>query len=162
MKVLAFLDARLEEIIVVAALFSMFVILSMQIFMRYVMQNSLTWSEELARYIFILFVNVGISFGIKTKRHIRVEAFTSKLPQKAQVVVRIFSDVAFLVFALVVIYYGFITSSRIFTFNQISPALRLPMGFVYITLPISYIMVAIRLLQNIAGPLRDLIQGDKT
>ena len=156
MKIIRFLDTRSEEIVVVVALALMFVIISIQVFMRYVMQSSLSWSEELARYLFVLFVNVGISFGVKTKKHIRVELFSMWLPQKGKTVIRVLADIIFLAFAVVIIYYGFITATMIFMFNQTSPALGLPMGLVYVTLPVSYILVLIRLIQNIAEPLRNL------
>ena len=162
MKVIKLLDARLEEIIVVGTLVLMSAIIGVQVFMRYVMQNSLSWSEELSRYLFVLFVNIGISFCVKTKKHIRVEVFTMWLPQRTQAVIRITADIIFLAFALVIIYYGFITASKIFTLNQTSPALGIPMGFIYVTLPLSYIMVMIRLVQNIAEAVRNfkLSQGE--
>ena len=157
--VMKFLDNRMEEVIVTVSLAIMFILVSVQIFMRYVMQNSLSWSEELARYLFILFVNVGISFGVKTKTHIRVEVFSASVGQKAKVVIQVLSDIIFLAFAVVVVYYGSITAMKIFTLNQESPALGLPMGLIYATLPVSYIAVGVRLIQNIVEPFRTLKHG---
>jgi TRAP-type C4-dicarboxylate transport system permease small subunit len=139
----------------------MSITICVQVFMRYVMQNSLFWSEELARYLFVLFVNVGISYGVKTKKHIRVEVFSMCLPAKAQVMIRIIADTIFLLFAIVIIYYGFKASAKIFSLHQTSPALGLQMGIVYITLPVSYVMVFIRLVQNIVETVRGLKIADK-
>jgi TRAP-type C4-dicarboxylate transport system permease small subunit len=155
-KALKFLNARVEEACVVFSLACMSVIIFLQVFMRYVMQNSLSWSEELARYLFILLVNMGISYGVKMKKHICVEVFTSWLPAKTKAIIRILSDVVFLVFAVVIVYYGLETAGTIFVLNQTSPALEIQMGIIYALLPISYAMVLIRLVQNIVEAIRNL------
>lgn len=155
MKVLKFIDAHIEEACVVFSLAFMSGLIALQVFMRYVVQNSLSWSEELARYIFVLLVNMGISYGVKMKKHIRVEIFTSWLPEKPKMLILILSDIVFLVFALIIVYYGFETAGEIFILNQTSPALEIQMGLIYALLPLSYIMVFIRLVQNIAETLRN-------
>lgn len=149
MKILRFLDQHVEEIIVVAALAVMSAVIGAQVFMRYVMHNSLSWSEELARYVFILMVYVGISYGVKRRKHICVEAFTMWMPRRAQIVIEIISDLIFMVFAVVVMYYGYKTANKIFTLGQRSPALGLQMGIVYMALPFSYALALIRLVQNV-------------
>ena len=52
-KVLHWIDEYLEETLLVAALAAMAVIMGIQVFSRYVLGASLSWSEELTRYIFI-------------------------------------------------------------------------------------------------------------
>ena len=50
--------------------------------MRYVVGASLSWSEELARYVFIWLVYIGISYAVQMKAHVKVEAaivFSSKI-----------------------------------------------------------------------------------
>ena len=65
MKVLKWLDEYAEISICVALLSAMTLILAVQVFMRYVMGASLSWSEELARYLFIWLIYLGISFGAR-------------------------------------------------------------------------------------------------
>ncbi|MCD8349029.1 MAG: TRAP transporter small permease [Planctomycetaceae bacterium] len=156
MKVLQFLNKRIEEIIIVACLGVMTISIGLQVFMRYVVQASLSWSEELARYLFIFFVYAGISYGVKMKRHVRVEAFTMWLSPRKQAIIKLVSDILFLAFALFIIYYGFVTAGRIFRLNQTSPALEIRMGYVYGTLPFCFILVAIRLLQNLYHSVKEL------
>jgi TRAP-type C4-dicarboxylate transport system permease small subunit len=160
-KVLSFLDRRVEEIIIVLCLGVMTLSIGLQVFMRYVMQSSLSWSEELARYLFVFFVYAGISYGAKMKRHIKVEAFTMWLPGRIQAAIRMISDLLFLLFAVFIVYYGFVTSGRIFRLNQVSPALELRMGYVYGTLPFCFILVGIRLVQSLRDSVAALIRGDK-
>lgn len=156
MKILRFLDKRIEEIIIVSCLGVMTLSIGLQVFMRYVMQNSLSWSEELARFLFIFFISAGISYGVKMKRHIKVEAFVMWMPEKGLAIMRIVSDLFFLAFALFVIWFGSITAWRILDLHQVSPALDIPMGLVSATLPFCYCLTTIRLLQNLHASIKEL------
>ena len=53
-KILCGLDEYLEEVLLVILLAAMAVIMGVQVFCRYALSMSLTWSEELTRYLFIL------------------------------------------------------------------------------------------------------------
>ena len=55
MKILKLIDEYLEMSICVVLMIAIAVILGLQVFMRYVMQDSLSWSEELSRYMFRCF-----------------------------------------------------------------------------------------------------------
>lgn len=52
-KILHWLDENLEEFILVIFLIAMTLIMGIQVFCRYVLGMSLSWSEELTRYLFI-------------------------------------------------------------------------------------------------------------
>ena len=58
MKVIKFLDRRLEEVILVLLLSCIVVIMLCQIVCRYVLNDSLSWSEEFCRYCYIWFMFV--------------------------------------------------------------------------------------------------------
>ena len=53
MKALRFLDENIEKMLCVIALALMSAVIVAQVFCRYVLNSSLSWSEELARYLFI-------------------------------------------------------------------------------------------------------------
>lgn len=52
-KILHWLDENLEEFIIILCLIAMTLIMGIQVFCRYVLGMSLSWSEELTRYLFI-------------------------------------------------------------------------------------------------------------
>lgn len=52
-KAIHWLDANLEEFLLVILLVAMTFIMGIQVFCRYALGMSLSWSEELTRYIFI-------------------------------------------------------------------------------------------------------------
>ena len=52
-KILHWLDENLEEFLLVFFLIAMTLIMGIQVFCRYVLGQSLSWSEEITRYLFI-------------------------------------------------------------------------------------------------------------
>ena len=54
MKILKLLDEKLEEVFLVIILIAAVVIVAMQVVTRYVFKIPLPWSEEIARYLFLL------------------------------------------------------------------------------------------------------------
>jgi TRAP-type C4-dicarboxylate transport system permease small subunit len=147
-KLIKALDNHIEEYLSVILLAAMSVIIFAQVIGRYVFQNSLSWSEESARYIFIWLTYLAISYGVKMEAHIRVDAVLVLMPKVAQKVVRIISNVLFLAFSVLVVYFGILVSDRIMDSHQLSPAIGLPMGFVYSAIPFGFILTTIRLVQN--------------
>lgn len=65
MKILKWLDNYLELTVSVFLMSLMTVLIFLQVIMRYVMHNSLSWSEELARYTFVWLIYIAISYGSK-------------------------------------------------------------------------------------------------
>lgn len=146
---LKFLDKHLEESLLVVLLSVMSLLIGAQVFMRYVMQDSLTWSEELARYCFIWATYLGVSCAVKHKAHICVEALTGKLPVVARHYANILSHLLFIVFAVMVLKEGYALTAKVFGFGQKSSAMGLPMGYVYLAPTVGFGLVIIRLLQSI-------------
>lgn len=64
-KILHWLDENLEEFILVIFLIAMTLIMGIQIFCRYVLGMSLSWSEELTRYLFIWCGFLSVSYCSK-------------------------------------------------------------------------------------------------
>ena len=68
---------NLEEYFVVATMALMTLLVFVQVIMRYVFSSSLSWSEELARFIFLWVSWVGASYAVKERAHFRVEMFAN-------------------------------------------------------------------------------------
>ena len=63
-KILSLIEEKLEEYFLVISMIAMVVIIFLQVVMRYVFNNSLTWSEEIARYIFLWQIWIGVSYAV--------------------------------------------------------------------------------------------------
>jgi len=153
------IDDHFEEVILVFLMSSMSLLIIAQIFMRYVMNSSLTWSEELARYMFVWLTYIGVAYGVKKNSHVCVEAIVAIFPFKIKLLTYLIAQFLFLLFSCLMIYEGMVLSIKILSFGQLSPALGIPMGYVYLAPAFGFVVVFIRLFQNIFTESKRYISG---
>ena len=96
------LDLPIEDWLGVAALLAAFVVMATQIFLRYVLNDSLIWSEEAARYLLIAIAFLGCATGIRKRCHIRIDIIDLVLPPVARRALGIAIDL------LVLFYLGYV------------------------------------------------------
>ena len=158
MKVLKWLDANLEKYCCVVLMSIMTIIVFIQVIARYVFQNSLSWSEELARYIFIWLVYLGISYGCQMRKHIKIDAALYLFPKKLRKYVVILGDVLFLAFAIYIAYTGFVYSVNQ---TRVSSAMGIPFKYVYISTFVGFTLAAFREIQTIIYRIRCIKNGEE-
>ena len=107
---------------------------SAQVFFRYVVDYSLFWSEELMRYLFVWLVMLGIGVGVRHKVHVAVDALNHVLNAKCQRWADIFICLLGLTLFVVLTWLGYQLAMKYM--HQLSPAIRLPMGVVYLSIPL--------------------------
>ena len=149
MKVLRFLDDNLEKMICTVTLALMSAIIVAQVFFRNVLNNSLSWSEELARYLFIWTIYIGISYGVKMDKHVAVDAVYSYMPKGVKKYYAMIAYALFLLFAVAIVYYGVTVVGMQISSGQVSPAMGLPMQYVYVAPVVGMVLTVIRLVQKI-------------
>ena len=142
MKIFSIIN-KLEEGFIMVTFAVMAVVLTLQIFMRYVVNTPLIWSEELARYLFVWATFVGASYGVRTKIHISMELLYVRLPRKIKLAVTLITTtVSILVFAYL-IPYGIDTVKTQWYIE--SSAMQIPMSFVFAAVPFGCFIVCLRL-----------------
>lgn len=147
-------DEHFEEAVIVLLMALMSVLIGLQIFMRYVMGASLSWSEELARYFFIWATYLGIAYAVRKDAHIRVTMLTDIMPARGRLVMRILGHLIFGAFAAYVMYQGWMMVEKTFRFGQKSASLGIPMGIVYLAPLTGFGLAVGRLIQQIVLDLR--------
>jgi len=105
-----------------------------QVVMRYFFNNAPSWSEELVRFLFIWCSFVAAAIGIKEHIHIGVDVFVNLLPKKLIPLIDILVNFAIIVFSTYMIYFGW--GVTVMTHGQPSPAMGLPMSWVYVSVPV--------------------------
>ena len=98
MKLLKKLDRNLERYLLFVLLAGMTLILGIQIFFRFVLNNSLTWSEELARFMFIWSTFLSIGFCLKENISLKIDTFVTLFPQKIQKLILLIGDILMFAF----------------------------------------------------------------
>lgn len=153
MKIINWLDKHLEEYILIALSILTVIIVFTQVFMRYVLGESLTWSEEVARYLFIWMIYVGVSYGVQKEKHLGVDAFPMLFEKKGRIIIDMIASFSFFVFAVVMTYYGFDIVLKV---TRESAALELPLEWVYAAPVVGMILTSIRLIQKLIYLVKEL------
>mgnify|MGYP001259564577 CR=1 FL=1 len=128
------------------------VVMLMQVVSRYVFNYSFIWSDEFTRYTFIWMVLLASGVAIRRKVHLGFDLFVAKLPKKLQVIVNIVNDLLIAVF-LVFFFFKSIELLRSAGMTP-SPSMHIPMGVVYIILPLSALVMLIYLLESLYRTIR--------
>ncbi len=138
-----------EEVVGVALLAYMLLILTYQVILRFVFNNSNSWSEETARYLFVWFVYVTASLAIMRNAHIRIDAFLGMYPKSIVRSVVVIGYLLFFGYCLAVTYYSWDFTMQIKTAGQVSMGLGTPMYLVYLALPVCHVLMALRIIQRL-------------
>ncbi|MFG6175615.1 TRAP transporter small permease [Halomonas sp. THAF12] len=142
-----FLD-NLESIICQLLLVSFVILLFAQIVLRNLFSYSLPWGDELATYAFVWFAYLGAVYATKMSAHNRVTFQFKFLPRWVENFCAVLTDIIWIGFNAVFIYLSYD-----FVFNKMnvfwkSQTLGVPMKYFYLILPIAFVAMTLRILQN--------------
>jgi TRAP-type C4-dicarboxylate transport system permease small subunit len=113
-----------------------------QIFTRFILQDSSSYTEELARFLLIWIGVLGASYAVRTKVHLGIDVLTQRMAENKKRKAEITVNVFIFLFALIIMVVGGIHLVQItFSLNQISAAMGIKMGYIYLVLPISGILI---------------------
>jgi len=147
MKVLKWVDDHLEEYLLIITYTAMLLIATAQVFFRYVVNYSISWSQDLLTYMLIWSVFIGISLAVKKRKHIKVEIAYVFLPLKAQFYLKVISNLIFMIFCAIITYFSMIKVYKlIFILPQISESTGLSMWMIQIAVPFGFLLSIYRLI----------------
>ena len=123
------------------------VLCTMQVLFRFILNWSLSWTEELSRYVFIALVYSGGCMAVLQRKHVRVELIDNVLPKDQ----KYWYDMAVNLICGVVT--GLIAWNSVevvqnaFYTQQVSSALYFPMGYIYLVIPVAFVALTLRFVQ---------------
>ena len=132
----------LEEYFCYLLLVVLVVTTSLQVFTRYVLNAPLSWTEELARILFIWITFIGAAVIAKRSGHISIDFVTNLLPPGARRWVLVVANAASVAILLLLGVKG-VALLRI-TGISASPALGIPWAYVYAAFPVGMFLMAAR------------------
>lgn len=149
---------KFEEYLLCGSLVLTTLIVFLQVIMRRIFNNSLTWSEELTRYIFIWQIWLGVSIAQRNKQHIKVELFTSIVKnEKVVAIVDILATLILIAFNIFLVIYGSELVSQMITRGNLSGAMRMPMWIVYLAVPVSAFVLCLRLIGQVVEDIKKMM-----
>lgn len=143
---------KVLKALVVLSIGLMLFIVFMQVITRYVFNYTPSFSEELSRYLFVWVVFLSLPLVARAGGHMAIETLTSRISGVKLKVCRILADIFTLFFLGIMTVCG-ARMVQIADF-QTSPAMVIPMSWVYIVIPVGCAIMFINVLQHFIDVLR--------
>ncbi len=141
-KILTLFEEWVLFVTVVVALVSLFA----NVVLRYGFNYSLAWSEELVRDVIIFTTFIGCSAAIKKRSMIKIDALVQLVP-KLKIPLEYFSNLMTLLFAGILVYYGWKMAALQHMTQQKTIIMKIPLVYLYAILPLTGTMMLIRTIQ---------------
>lgn len=136
-----------EDWIAVAVFWGLAFIIFLQFFTRYVLNDSLAWTEEIARYALMWVVFIGAAMVTRRNSHIAVELLSNLMPpSSARAALLAFIDVVKLGFLGLLAYFSVMIVERMH--YQRMTVFDLPMSLVYGGIAVGCFMMLARQVHN--------------
>lgn len=122
------------------------IVVGVNVFFRYILNNTLYWATELSIFLFIWIVFIGAAVAYSRNSHISVTLFLDKLNPKNKKIIDIINSLILISFLVFLTKTGY--SVAVSNINSLSEAMKISYGLVYSVVPIS---CALMLLHTIAS-----------
>lgn len=149
MGLLKWLDQRFEETAMMVMLAILSAIMGYSVVMRYVFNDSLSWAEEICRYLFVWSAFLSASLCLKRRSSIKIDMLLLALPPNMQRFMILVGDLVMLAFFSYMLYGAWGVTTGMYESGQTSPAIELPMYYVYVATIVGFGLCIVRLLQRI-------------
>ncbi|MBQ7456557.1 MAG: TRAP transporter small permease [Desulfovibrio sp.] len=159
---IAFFEKLLKWLVIVLNGLMLLLVFA-QVITRYCFGFTPSFGEELARYLFVWVVFLSLPLVAKTGGHMCIETITSRVSGMTLKVLTVCADIFSLAFLTVMVVCGLQMVER--TSFQTSPAMMLPMSYVYAVIPfgcaVMWLYVAKNLVTVLKRPASTLGKGEK-
>jgi len=147
-RILKFIDDRFEEVIGTAVLGVVVTLVFLGVVLRLVFTSGLPWQEELSRFGFVFVCYLGASYGMKSDDHIRITFVADALPPGVRKVLRVLTDIVWIGFNVFVVIVSIDYYMRQRDFLGLSGILKIPLHYVFLTIPVGFALLTLRLIQQ--------------
>lgn len=154
----------IEKTVMSIGIIATSLIITYNIILRYIFDSGIVWAEEATRYIIIYIVMIGSSYAIAKEEHISVTLLNQTSIKWISHVMYVFQNLVSLVFTVLFSYYGIQLLQMLMSTNQLTPALQIPIWWIYAAMPIGMTMMSIRYVLKLANWIltRQLPENDTT
>jgi TRAP-type C4-dicarboxylate transport system permease small subunit len=156
LNILKKLERHFEEVICAICLGLMASCIMLQVLLRILFDDAVPWAEEVAVYSMVFAVYLGASLGVRERAHIRVLVFVNLLPEQLKKVILIIADLVWFAFIVLMIVQSVTYMELLFETTFISPGLGVEQRWFQLVVPLSLVMVSLRLIQQYCCPPKDV------
>lgn len=148
MKILKWLNKNFEEVVMVAILVMMTVIMGVQVCARYLFNYSLSWTEELTRYLFVWAGFLSVSYCTVKCISIKIEQLVAKLSPRKKAFVKMINHTFEFIFFGYMIPFAWSYLQTSIASGQTSAAMQMPMYVVQAAPFVCFLIVEFRVGQR--------------
>ncbi len=116
------------------------------IFCRYALNDSLSWSEELLKFLVVWFCLLSATFISLRREHVRIVIFKQMLPRATEKMMDYL--VSFLMFAIGIMMFYIGIRLSLWAGVRKTPALRIPFFYLYSSIYVAFGIIALYELRN--------------
>ncbi len=114
-------------------------IIVVQVFSRYVLNDSPVWAEQAALLLMIWYVFIAAAAGVREGFHIRIAVIAESLPEGLQRWVRLLTHLLVLLFGIAMAVFGAQLAAA--TWEHVIPTLGLSRGLAYVPISVSGVLI---------------------
>ncbi|OUN00186.1 MAG: hypothetical protein BAA02_05460 [Paenibacillaceae bacterium ZCTH02-B3] len=151
------IGAKIQSLTAVAMLVVIITVVSVNILLRYAFNNPISWTEELALFLFVWIVFLGASVASARKRHVLVDLLLNRLPLKVRHVLQALISIMIIVFLLYVIFGGLKVLEV--TMGQYSTALGIEKNWYYLPVVLSSVYMILVYLHDLLASVASIVTG---
>jgi len=118
--------AKVLNTIAAGFLAAMMVLTGVDVFLRYIFNRPVTGSYEMTEFMMPIVIAFGLAYCALEKGHVSVQLVTSRLPERAQVVMHIFANLVFLAVFILITWQTLLRAKGMFDTGQTSIVLYIP------------------------------------
>lgn len=160
-KAIHWLEEYLEEFLMVIFLMAMTLIMGIQVFSRYILGASLSWTEEITRYLFIWSAFLSVSLCTKKCISIKIDQFIKLFPKRGKSLWKVLNLAVEFIFFVYLIPYAYLYLKTTVESGQTSPACGIPMYYVQAAPLVSFVLTALRIAQRWFGEWKIVLGREK-
>jgi TRAP-type C4-dicarboxylate transport system permease small subunit len=144
--------ARAVDLMAIATFSGMFACVLGQVGFRYFLGDPLTWSDELARYLFVWCAFLGWIIAARRRSHLAIGSLPERASPRVRALLALLAAAAALAFAAVLTFYG--TRIALRNVDVDTTTLFFTMGVVYAIVPLAAIAVGLHAIADGYAALR--------
>jgi len=148
------------KILMAGLIAGMVVLIAAQVCFRYVLNEPLAWTEEVARHLMIWSALLGAAVAYRRKGHLGMDIFVMQLPRHWQRVAEIILQILSIGFFGILVIHGIPLVER--TMRQFSSAIRIPMGYIYAAIPVGSALILLFAIEKLIRVREEQLSSDDT
>lgn len=140
---------KIMEVAAVILMATICVVVFVGVVFRYGFRAPLGWIEEIARYSLVWVTYIGSYLALRRAKHLSIDVFVKAAPSRVRKALDVVSRLVTLPLFIVMVFYGAYYAFRFM--DQGTPYLELPLGYVYLILPVIGLLLVLEVCLQIVS-----------